>query len=215
MRVLLLLLLAVSLPSIANELSVLSPDKKVKLSFTDDGELAQYRVSFNGEPVLGLGKLGFTFAKAPPLYRDFKVEEVSRHSVDQTWQQPWGEQRDIRDNHNELLVKFYNPSDKDRTFLVRARVFNDGIGFRYELPTSGNRIITRELTEFNLVDSHRAKAFWIPAHGRDRYEYVYQVTNLQDVHIAHRPFTVKYENGTHVAIHEAALVDYAGMSLKR
>ena len=64
MRVFLLLLLAVSLPSIANELSVLSPDKKVKLSFTDDGELAQYRVSFNGEPVLGLGKLGFTFAKA-------------------------------------------------------------------------------------------------------------------------------------------------------
>ena len=73
MRVFLLLLLAVSLPSIANELSVLSPDKKVKLSFTDDGELAQYRVSFNGEPVLGLGKLGFTFAKAAPLYRDFKT----------------------------------------------------------------------------------------------------------------------------------------------
>ena len=215
MRVFLLLLLAVSLPSIANELSVLSPDKKVKLSFTDDGELAQYRVSFNGEPVLGLGKLGFTFAKAAPLYRDFKVEEISRNTVDQTWQQPWGEQRDIRDNHNELLVKFYNPSDKDRTFLVRARVFNDGIGFRYELPASGNRIITRELTEFNLVDSHQAKAFWIPAHGRDRYEYVYQSTNLQDVHTAHTPFTVKYENGTHVAIHEAALVDYAGMSLKR
>ena len=215
MRVFLLLLLAVSLPSIANELSVLSPDKKVKLSFTDDGELAQYRVSFNGEPVLGLGKLGFTFAKAAPLYRDFKVEEISRNTVDQTWQQPWGEQRNIRDNHNELLVKFYNPSDKDRTFLVRARVFNDGIGFRYELPASGNRIITRELTEFNLVDSHQAKAFWIPAHGRDRYEYVYQSTNLQDVHTAHTPFTVKYENGTHVAIHEAALVDYAGMSLKR
>ena len=73
MRVFLLLLLAVSLPSIANELSVLSPDKKVKLPFTDDGELAQYRVSFNGEPVLGLGKLGFTFAKAAPLYRDFKT----------------------------------------------------------------------------------------------------------------------------------------------
>lgn len=84
MRVFLLLLLAVSLPSIANELSVLSPDKKVKLSFTDDGELAQYRVSFNGEPVLGLGKLGFTFAKAAPLYRDFKVEEISRNTVDQT-----------------------------------------------------------------------------------------------------------------------------------
>ncbi len=215
MRVFLLLLLAVSLPSTANELSVLSPDKKVKLSFTDNGELAQYRVSFNGEPVLWLGKLGFTFAKAPPLYRDFKVEEISRNTVDQTWQQPWGEQRDIRDNHNELLVKFYNPSDKERTFLVRARVFNDGIGFRYELSASGNRIITRELTEFNLVNSHQAKAFWIPAHGRDRYEYVYQVTNLQNVHTAHTPFTVKYENGTHVAIHEAALVDYAGMSLKR
>ena len=84
MRVFLLLLLAVSLPSIANELSVLSPDKKVKLSFTDDGELAQYRVSFNGEPVLGLGKLGFTFAEAAPLYRDFKVEEISRNTVDQT-----------------------------------------------------------------------------------------------------------------------------------
>ncbi|GEA05594.1 alpha-glucosidase [Alteromonas sp. KUL42] len=215
MRALLILLFWVSFVTEANEVTVKSPNKQLSLTFTDTNNIAQYRIDFEGKPVLGEGKLGFTFAEAAPMYRDFTVKEVSRNSVDNTWAQPWGEQTLIRDHHNELLVQFVSETDSQNTFLVRARVFDDGVGFRYEVPSQDKRVITRELTEFNFVDSHKATAYWIPAHGRERYEYLYRTTPLQEVYKAHTPFTVKYDNGVHVAIHEAALVDYAGMSLDK
>lgn len=196
-------------------LTVTSPDNKVVLRFMDQNDLAQYSVTFNGKTLIAPSKLGFTFAKAQPMYRDFSVNEVSRNTVNTTWQQPWGEQRVITDQHNELVVKFTSLSDSTNTFYVRARVFNDGVGFRYEVPADGPRDITRELTEFNMTDSHLATAYWIPGQSRERYEYLYRTTPLQGVAKAHTPFTIEYADGTHVAIHEAALVDFAGMSLKK
>ncbi len=209
MRALLILLFWVSFVIDANEVTVKSPNKQLSLTFTDTNNIAQYRIDFEGKPVLGEGKLGFTFAEAAPMYRDFTVKEVSRNSTDNTWAQPWGEQTLIRDHHNELLVQFVSKTDPQNTFLVRARVFYDCVGFRYEVPSQDKRVITRELTEFNFVDSHKATAYWIPAHGRERYEYLYRTTPLQEVYKAHTPFTVEYDNGVHVAIHEAALVDYS------
>ena len=149
------------------------------------------------------------------MYRDFRLSEVSRHSEDNVWEQPWGEQRLIRDHHNELVVKYMDMNNTNNIFYVRARVFNEGIGFRYEVPADGPRYITRELTEFNFLESHLATAYWIPGQGRERYEYLYRTTPLQQVEKAHTPFTVEYTDGTHVAIHEAALIDYSGMSIQR
>lgn len=199
----------------AAEVSVLSPNKKLKLVFSDSGNIAQYRVEYNEKVVLGNSKLGFTFATAAPMYRDFALTEKSRNSVDVVWAQPWGEQSNIRDHHNELIVAYSHLHNKENMFSVQARVFDDGIGFRYIVHGNNERTITRELTEFNFVDSHKATAYWIPAHGRERYEYLYRTTPLQEVYKAHTPFTVKYDGGLHVAIHEAALVDFAGMSLDK
>ncbi|MGB3725278.1 MAG: glycoside hydrolase family 97 protein [Glaciecola sp.] len=200
---------------LAKEVIVESPNKSIKLIFTDDNELAQYQVMYKGMEVVKPSKLGFAFAKAPSFYRDFTVSEISRNSQDDTWEQPWGEQRLIRDHHNELLVKFTHKTNKDVRFNVRARVFDDGLGFRYEVPNEGEIAITRELTEFFLPDSHAATAYWIPGQGRERYEYLYRKTLLNEVATAHTPFTVKLPNGVHMAIHEAALIDFAGMSVTK
>ncbi|MCW8091209.1 glycoside hydrolase family 97 protein [Alteromonas sp. ASW11-130] len=197
----------------ATHISVSSPDKRITFTFSDANQEAQYSVEYHGSDLILPSKLGFTFEQAQPLYHHFKVEEISRHSNDDKWKQPWGEQRIIRNHYNELVVKFTQINDANRHFSVRARVFDDGVGFRYEMPDAGDVAITRELTQFHLADSQRATAYWIPGQSQQRYEYLYRETALNEVGLAHTPFTVKYETGTHVAIHEAALVDYAGMSL--
>ncbi|MBD3585964.1 glycoside hydrolase family 97 protein [Salinimonas sp. HHU 13199] len=199
----------------AEDISVKSPDGDLVLTFSDENELAEYSLTFKGKKLIDASKLGFTFEQAQPMYRDFSVKEVSRDKHNDSWEQPWGEQRIIENTYNELAVEFTHTDDAQRKFVVRARVFDDGIGFRYEVPGSGQRNITRELTQFHLTNPDAATAYWIPGQGRERYEYLYRETPLQDVDLAHTPFTVKYEDGTHLAIHEAALVDYAGMSLQR
>ncbi|WP_411014362.1 glycoside hydrolase family 97 N-terminal domain-containing protein, partial [Salmonella sp. ZJHZ21_0002] len=88
-----------------------------------------------------------------------------------------------------------------------------GVGFRYEVPKQAgfeNIEMTKELTEFAIAGADKATAWWIPARGWNRYEYVYNTSPLQQAALAHTPFTFKNADGVHVSIHEAALVDYAG-----
>ncbi|MCP3427949.1 glycoside hydrolase family 97 protein [Opacimonas viscosa] len=199
----------------STEISVSSPDQDIVLHFTDASELAQYKVDYRGKALVKPSKLGFTFAQAKPLYRDFTVSEVARSSHNQTWEQPWGEQRLIDNHYNSVTVKFTHLRDKAREFSVEARVFDDGVAFRYHVPADGPRAITRELTEFFFRDSHLATAYWIPGQGRERYEYLYRKTPMQDMLLSHTPMTFNYTDGLHVSVHEAALVDYAGMSLEK
>ncbi|AWB69127.1 alpha-glucosidase (plasmid) [Saccharobesus litoralis] len=215
MRYWLILLTSLSLNALATDLSVYSPDKQIKFTFSDHENLAKYRVDYKGQAVISPSKLGFTFKTAKPMYRDFTLNEVSREKQDTRWQQPWGEDRVIRDHYNQLTVKYTDINDATNQFSVTARVYNDGIGFRYSVPSKAPRAITRELTEFTVVNSHTATAYWIPGQGYDRYEYLYNETPLQQVSKANTPMTIKMGSGVHVAIHEAALVDYAGMSLNR
>ncbi|MCU4677139.1 glycoside hydrolase family 97 protein [Catenovulum sp. 2E275] len=210
-----ILLTCVSYQVFAADISVSSPDKNIKFTFTDQNNLAQYQVNYKDNPVISPSKLGFTFEQAKPMYRDFNVKEVNREQVNSNWEQPWGEQRIIDNNYNELTVKFTDINDKNNHFLVTARVFNDGIGFKYHVPSNKPRAITRELTEFTIIDSHKATAYWIPGQGYERYEYLYNETPLKEVSKANTPITVKLGSGVHLAIHEAALIDYASMSLNR
>ena len=204
-----------SFASQATDVSVTSPDGDITFTFTDENDYAQYSVDYNGKQIMRPARLGFAFAKAKSIYRHLEVIEVSRTSEDNTWEQPWGEQRVIRNHYNELVVKFTDKNDADNAFNVQVRVFDDGIGFRYHVSADGQRNITREMTEFSIIDSHTATAYWIPGQGYDRQEYLYRETRLQDVGKASTPMTIKLDDGTHLAIHEAALVDYAGMSLDR
>ena len=168
MRLAFLLFAVLGLSANAAELTVSSPDDKITLTITDSDTYSHYQVSFQGKQVIRPSRLGFAFEKAKPLYRNLALTEVSRDSEDSTWEQPWGEQRIIRNHYNELTVKLTDRDDKNNALTLQVRVFNDGVGFRYHVKADGPRAIAREMTEFSIVDSHTATAYWIPGQGYER-----------------------------------------------
>ena len=177
---------------------------------------AGYRVERFGEPVIDTSALGFMLRGSGKLERNLALADRATRSFDETWEQPWGEDRYIRNHYNELRATLTETIAPNRTFDVVFRVYDDGIGFRYEFPEQSaaeELIIDDELTEFALADP--ATAWWIPAGEWNRYEYLYNRTPLNEVTTAHTPMTVRTDDGLHIAFHEAALVDYAGMWLRR
>lgn len=210
--------LTVSPLTLAESINLNSPDGKITLTVNDD-TAPNYQVSFNGKAVLTNSKLGMAFKKVAAFDEGFTISSVTTSTSKSEWQQPWGERKNVVDHHNELLVTFSTKRAAANTFNVRFRVFNDGLGFRYEVPKqnglNGNIEITDELTEFYIADADTATAYWIPAREFNRYEYVYETTPLGKALHTHTPMTMKLANGTHVSIHEAALVDYAGMTLNQ
>lgn len=202
--------------------SVDSPGKVLRVTVSINGEgRVGYRVDRHGKPVVAESRLGFIFADAPKFERNFSMVDSATRTVDTTWEQPWGERRFVRDHHNELRVRLREtkapvPSPAPREFTVVFRVFDDGLGFRYEFPEQASLKqvnITDELTEFHLIDAETA--WWIPAGEWNRYEYLYNKTTATEVGQAHTPITFRTSNGIHVAVHEAALVDYSAMWLRR
>ncbi|QPB81683.1 glycoside hydrolase family 97 protein [Pseudoalteromonas rubra] len=195
--------------------SVSSPDGKLTFQVSDDNTQPSYQIMFNNQAVIAPSKLGFDFARAPSLRDGLIISKTQRNSVDERWQQPWGEAREVHNHHNELVVTLADSQSKQAQYTLRIRAFDDGVGFRYEVAQDSARYITRELTEFAVADSDKAQAWWIPARGWNRYEYTYNTTALHDAAHVHTPFTLKNKDGVHVSIHEAALVDYAAMTLNQ
>lgn len=201
----------------AKTVSVSSPDNSITININDDAN-PNYQVIFNDETVISSSKIGMLFKNAHGFSDGFKITSVVNNQVDSTWQLPWGERKNVTDNHNEVLVTFSTDRDTANKYKVRFRAFNDGIGFRYEVPKQKglkNVKITNELTEFALTDAKETTAWWIPARGWNRYEYTYKTSSVEGIDRAHTPFTFKLPSGTHVSIHEAALVDYAAMTLNQ
>lgn len=195
--------------------SVESPGKVLKVSLVLDGGTARYRVERLGDTVVEDSKLGFALRDGR-LDRDFTLLGQQRRSVDDTWEQPWGERRLTRNHFNELTVQLAETTGSKRRLDVVFRVYDDGLGFRYVFPEQPNlreAIIDDELTEFAIAQD--STAWWIPAGEPIHYEYLYQRTPLREVPLVHTPMTLRSRDGLHVAIHEAALVDYAGMWLRR
>lgn len=198
------------------EFIIESPDRSIKLTISDAEQQPQYSVDFKGLNLFAPSKLGIKFANSSPLAEGFIIADHKTSSVDQSWQQPWGEAREIRDHHNELLVEFVHENTPDRKYKVRFKVFNDGIGFRYEVfnhDGATQLAIIDELTEFSVADITGNTAWWIPAKGWNRYEFLYQTTSFEQVDRVNTPFTFRTKNSVHVSIHEAALVNYASMTL--
>ena len=180
-----------------------------------EGRLS-YRVLRLGEPVLAPSAMGFQIRGAGKLERNLALTDQAKASVDQTWEQPWGESREVRNHYNELRARFTETIKPGRIVDVVFRVYDDGVGFRYEFPRQtamDEVIIDDELTEFAIAAP--ATAWWIPAGEWNRYEYLYQRTPLGEVTQAHTPITLRTEDGLHLAFHEAALVDYSAMWLRR
>ena len=183
---------------------------------TDGDGRPFYAVSRIGRPVVSPSRLGFILTDAPKLERGFTVSAAPVVSFDQTWEQPWGEARHIRNRYNELRVTLTERAGLGRRVDVVFRLYDDGLGFRYEFPEQTALPALRigsELTEFNLAEP--GEAWWIPAWEWNREEYLYNRTAIDAVGAAQTPMTVRGASGLHVSIHEAALTDYAGMNLSR
>ncbi len=195
--------------------SVESPGNILKVTLQVDGGTARYQVQRLGDAVVDASKLGFELRDGR-LDRDFEITGSSTRAFDETWEQPWGERRLTRNHYNELTVSLRQTTGDKRRLDVVFRVFDDGVGFRYVFPQQpglAEAIIDEELTEFAIAQP--STAWWIPAGEPIHYEYLYARTPLQEVPLAHTPITLRSDAGLHVAIHEAALVDYAGMWLRR
>ena len=216
------LLSAAALPAYAQQAhpseSAASPDGRIVLTVsTDNDERAIWSLSRAGKPLIAPSSLGFLLTDGPALQRGFRIDGADRKRSDATWELPWGERRFVRDHHNELLVRFRQHESRGGYWMnVRFRLFDDGVGFRYELPAQPalqTARIADELTEFDIASP--GTAWWITGGEWNRYEQIYQKTPIDAVATAHTPITMRLDDGTHLAFHEAALVDYSAMWFKR
>ena len=188
---------------------------RVDVTLNPEGRVG-YAVSREGKPVIAESRLGFLFTNAPEMLRNFAFAGQSTRSFDDTWQEPWGEYRTIRNRYNELTVSFDETNWLKRRMTVMFRVYDDGVGFRYELPKRANFTqadIADELTEFNVAEE--GTAWWDEALEWNREEYPYRQTPIEEIGTAQTPLTVRTASGLHLSIHEAALIDYSGMDLRR
>lgn len=201
----------------AHVAQVASPDGRnvVQLDLNGEGRLA-YRVLRDGKPVIDDSRLGIQLRNGRELLRNLTLDAQVSSRFDETWEQPWGERRFIRNHYNELRTTWVETDRDHRRFDMVFRVYDDGLGFRYEVPKQDalqRAEIEDEFTEFAIA--RPATAWWIPAGEWNRYEYLYSHTPLAEVSQAHTPITMRTADGLHLSIHEAALVNYAGMWLRR
>lgn len=212
--------------------NVTSPNKVLKVSFGLNKEKQPfYLVKKEDKTVIDTSYLGFEFKNAKALNNGLKITSTKEATFNETWQMPWGEQLDVVNNYNELKIDLEEENEPNRKFSVVFKVYNDGIGFRYEFPKQQSVdevLITEENTEFNLTEDY--KTFWTPGDW-DIYEHLYNTTPLSKVdalskvdHVnlaqtsipnnaVNTPVTMVGKDGTHLSFHEAALVDYSGMTL--
>ncbi|MFA9218186.1 MAG: glycoside hydrolase family 97 protein [Sphingomonadaceae bacterium] len=197
--------------------SVSSPGKvlNVTLDLAADGRLS-YHIERRGKLLIAPSRLGFVLANGPQLDAGFSLLRQAVSAHDDTWEQPWGERRFVRNHYQELRVELEQKEQAGRRLAVVFRVFDDGVGFRYEFPDQPQlkeTHISDELTEF--VVSPAATAWWQQAGEVAALEYPIVKSPLAEVGMANTPMTIRTADGTHIAFHEAALVDYASMWLRK
>ncbi|MFT6542577.1 MAG: alpha-glucosidase, partial [Maricaulis maris] len=176
---------------IAEPVAIASPDGRLSIEFWSEAGLPRYRVRRDGEDVISPSMLGLRFAVAGNLERQLWLVDSEMSGSQSSWELPWGERRVVEDHHNELRVSFRHEDDADRGFDVRVRIFDDGLGFRYEVPVPDgeHRAIVDEVTSFAMPQD--SETWWTPAADYNRYEYVYRTTPLIEVDTAHTPFTAR------------------------
>jgi alpha-glucosidase len=201
----------------AAQVRVASPDGRNQVTFQIREGRAYYDLQRDGRALILPSLLGFEFRGATPLRDGLRITDTTRDTHDETWPQLWGEVARVRDHHNELAVSLEETSAPNRRFTVRIRAFDDGIGFRYELPEQpalGDFEISDELTEFTLADN--ARAWWIASNWprKDRSEELFSSGPVSTLDSVQTPLTMETRDGrTFMVIHEANLVDYARMFL--
>ena len=227
-----------------------SPDGNLEIRFElTDGGAPLYSLDYKGKSTILPSGLGFEFrgektqlvfgaeiekgkdGTPVQFHEGFVMEKAERGTFDETWEPVWGEESEIRNHYNELAVTLRQTAS-DRVMTIRFRLYNDGLGFRYEFPEQKNLqyfVITKELTQFAMAGDH--KAFWIPG-DYDTQEYDYVESRLSEIrglmqnaitpNSSQTPFSatgvqtslqMKTDDGLYINIHEAALEDYSCMHL--
>ena len=245
-------LICIALGAMAQK--VTSPDGKMELSFSLDNGRPTYTFSVDGKTVVAPSHLGYQLKKEngekstdfdwkpsratdkeasrkADFFSDFTLEKFENNSFDETWKPVWGEESSIRNHYNELLVQL--KQTKNNRFLnIRFRLFDDGLGFRYEFPDQKDLtyfVVAEELTEFAMTGNHTA---WWVAGDYDTQEYNYQTTKLSEIRGRMKraisenasstpigPTTVqtalqmRTDDGLYLNLHEAACTDYPTMHL--
>lgn len=214
-------------------LTVESPSgNNIVVFFTNENGEIGYTVAHNQTVIIDSSYLSFDFDGMDPLKSGLEVVNSSSKSVTETWEMPWGEQRKVKNNFNELTIDLKEEDDPERKLSVIFRVYDDGLGFRYHFPNQPNMkeaIITDENTQFNLTGDH--KVWWIPGDW-DIYEHLYNETRFSEIdaiskrdhpnlaqtyipeNAVNTPVTMKTDEGLYLSFHEANLTDYSGMTLK-
>ncbi len=198
--------------------SITSPDGNVFVDVSDEGGVPAYSVQYRGQPIIKKSSLGLEFKELEGFVRHLHIVKAGITSSNTTWVQPWGERKNVRDNHKELVVEFSQMQKPFQYFNLHVKVFDDGVGFRYEVPKQdglGTVDIVDEKTEFVIANSDTTTAYWIPGRAPTIDEYLYNTTPLASMPRAQTPMTMKLASGVHLSIHEAALVDYAAMTLEQ
>ncbi|MEP7376506.1 MAG: glycoside hydrolase family 97 protein [Chitinophagaceae bacterium] len=229
-----ILFLLVASISVAQSENIKIIKGKLSLQFRlSDGGTPLYEIQFDQRPVIKWSQLGFSLETDTSFYKDFELTGSEKRSVDKTWQPVWGEVKNIRDQYEEVKIHLRQKKTSGRLLDIVFRVFDDGVGFRYEFLKQPNLkyfIVKDELTQFNLAGDH--KTFWIPG-DYDSNEYLYTTSAISKINnskivkeatdIAVRtapdPFSVqtplmmKTADGLYINIHEAALINYPAMQL--
>lgn len=200
----------------AEKHSVISPSHVNQITFELIDGVPYYSVQRFGIDVIKPSRLGFVLRDQPDLKDGFVIKEMKRTHHDETWTQVWGEKKYIRNHYNELRIELIETGPLRREMFLVFRAFDDGIGFRYEIPEQPELVnikIMDELTEFALTGNH--ESWWIGAYQWNRFEYLYEHTPLSEVDTVHTHFTMRTADGLYISIHEAALVNYSTMALER
>ncbi|WP_222983525.1 glycoside hydrolase family 97 protein [Flagellimonas meishanensis] len=209
-----------------------SPNGKLQMTFTLEAGVPTYQLSLDGKEVVKPSTLGLELKEMENLLDGFSIVDTEKSTYDETWNPVWGEQAEIRNHYNELFVQLKQDAT-ERYVNLRFRLFDEGLGFRYEFPEQENLIyfvITEERTQFAMTGDH--KAFWIPG-DYDTQEYDYITSKLSEIsslmagaitpNASQTPFSktgvqtalmMKTDDGTYINIHEAALVEYSCMHLE-
>ena len=210
----------------------LSPDGQVSIHFSlSSSGQPQYEMKLGETKVIRTSRLGFELKNDTDLMSDFGVIDVQYDSFDNTWTPVWGEENQIRNHYNEMFISL-KQSTTSRMMNIRFRVYNEGVGFRYEFPQQpnlGHFIVSQEKTQFSLTGDHTA--FWIPG-DYDTQEYDYTTSKLSQIeklfdkaltdNASQEQFSktgvqtalqLKTQTGLYINLHEAALINYPAMHL--
>ncbi len=216
--------------AIAQNLKSPNGELEMQFSLQEDGTPV-YSLTYKNQAVIKPSKLGYDLRDEKDLLSGFSISETEESAFDETWEPVWGEEKEIRNHYNELEVNLLQ-EETNRNLTLRFRLFNDGLGFRYEFPQQdnlGHFVIKEERSQFAMAGDHTA--FWIPG-DYDTQEYDYTESKLSEIrgtmetaitaNISQTSFSntgvqtslmMKTADGLYINLHEAALIDYATMHL--